>query len=189
MDAQGFTNMKKSILPIIFIFFWFCLSLYFGTGGYNYINILNNSAKSESNKDTVHVTYQKLSFSNKAALNKYLEEKANSNLYPILDLLPTSLLILITVFSFGILGSITHLIKQVVIVNTNVEELKYISEPILGMLTGFIIIGLTYLVPSTLTTNDVELKPMSLMFLSFFSGYFSTKFYLYLNKVFEKIFK
>jgi len=171
------------------ISFWFCASLYFGTGGYNYITIRNELSKVETTNDTVRVVYRGITFSNKSYLDIYLEEQANSSLYPLINTLPTSMLILITVFSFGILGSVTNLIKQIAIDGKKIEELKYISEPLLGMLTGLIIIGLSYLIPNTLAINDIELKPMSLLFLSLFSGYFSIRFYLFLAKVFDKLFK
>lgn len=177
------------ILPFFFILFWFCLSIYFGTGGYNYINIVQGEHKVEQSKDTVEVLYNNITYKNKAHLNYCLELEANASLYPIISSLPTSLLILITIFSFGILGSVTNLIKQIAIENKPMVELKYISEPILGMLTGFIIIGLSYLVPSTLATTDIELKPMSLVFLSFFSGLFSKDFFIHLSKLFNRIFK
>jgi hypothetical protein len=177
------------ILAPLCILIWFCSSIYFGTGGYNYIKVKQDEEKAANSSDTIKVVYNEVCYKNKASLLVALEKQATINLYPMIEPLPTSVWVLITIFSFGILGSITNLLKQIALDSKEIVELKFISGPLLGMLTGFIIIGLSYLLPSTLANGDVELKPVSIMFLSLFSGFFSIEFYIFLAKLFNRIFK
>lgn len=145
--------------------------------------------ENKNSKDTIKVYYGGTSFRNIKEVSILKERQATIKMYPLINTLPTLIFDLIIVFAFGVLGSITNLFKQIAYEKKKIEDLNYISEPILGMLTGFIIIGLSYLIPNTLAVNDIVLKPMSLMFLSLFSGFFSIKFYSYLNSLFGKIFK
>ena len=189
MAVTDSINMKAKILPVTFISLWFCIGIYFGSGGYNYINVKQSKEKALHSNDTIKVTYDGVSYKNKETLVNTLEKEATVNLYPLIEPLPTELWNLITIFAFGMLGSVVNLLKQIAIDNQKVEDLKYISLPLLGMITGFIIIGLAYIVPNTLATTEIELKPMSLMFLSLFSGFFTVKFYEYFSQLFAKIFK
>ena len=180
------------VVAVAFIIIWLCIGLYFGTGSYS--NIQNRIDKKDADKawqtiDTSKTTKYEIALK-KAALDDAREnEKAILNLYPFISKFPNALISLITVFAFGILGSIINLLKQIVLEDKKPTDLKFVAEPLLGMLTGFVIIGLSILVPNTLATSDVELKPMSLMFLSLFSGFFSKRFYVFLSDLFDRIFK
>lgn len=177
----------SKIIAILFIIFWLLSSIYFGTGGLNYVN--RHQPNVTKINDTTQVILNGKYYKNRYELDCKQEDEISSKIYPLLEPLPTSLLYLVTIFSFGLLGSITNIFKQIAIDNKKIENTKYVSEPILGMLTGLIIMGLSFLIPNTLATQEIELKPQSLLFLSLFSGFFSLKFYEYLNKNFGKIFK
>lgn len=181
--------MISKFIAVLSLTIWLSSSVYLGTGGFNFIQLRYEENIAKNSSDTVAVIFHNISFKNIKVLNLYHERNDLLKIFPIVTSLTTSLLELITIFSFGIIGSVTYLIKQIVINDSKVQELKYISQPLLGMLTGLVIIGISYLIPSSLTTNEIEIKPTSLMFLSLFSGFFSISFYEYMAKFYSKLLK
>lgn len=168
---------------------WLATGAYFGTAGYTKLKIdeLINLGKTKT--DSKPVLRGKISFKNSFYLAAYEEELKASKFFPGIFLsTPNILVLLITACSFGILGALTYLTKEIAINNATIESMKVISVPMLGALTGIIMSGLATLVPSILVSGETELKPLSLVFLCFFGGLYNSRFFAWLNDTIGNLF-
>lgn len=192
-------------IKIIMLGFWIIIGLYFGIGGI--VNIQSNNIENEKHKlglkvtnsnvntgDTNTVIYDGISFKNKKTLEEYLNSMPLENfkkLYPISQDLPDFMGQIITALAFGLLGSVTRIVLKIAFNAKQIEEVNYISQPILGMLTGLVVMGLSYVIPTLLSKNAITLDPLSLMFFSLFAGIYNKEFYEklqlhFINKILSK---
>ncbi len=182
--------MVKAIIVLVI---WISFGLYFGIGGIARIKLDETQQELESDKeqlqkDTVNVRYEGIDLETKYELKYYLEVRSIENYFPWAVRLSSFVAMLLTAFSFSLLGAVIGIIKEVALKNIPVAETKYWSLPLLGLLSGLVILGLSYLLPTLLIKNGTEIRPLTLMFLCLFGGIFITSFYEKLSQYFNKLF-
>ena len=178
--------MNYKLVSGIFIFLWLVSGFYTGTGG---ITKLENDIlikKAAESLDTVKVIYDDISYKNKARLIAELETEQTTVIYPWLEQCPSFLAYMITACSFGLLGALISLFIELAFNNKELNELKYLSIPLLGILTGIVVLGISFIIPSLIITGDKDIKPEALVFLCLFCGIFSKKFYRRISNILDK---
>jgi hypothetical protein len=183
---------KNTIITLIFFG-----ALYFGTGG---LIILENEQKYEKaialqqkvakfNK-AKYFSLNKTKFNDKEVMKCAEQQNLISTIYPYYDVLPDALNFIITAICFGIIGSIGKVINDT-IQNQAIlyKKTNLLLIPCQGGIIGLIILGISYTIPIILTTENVTLKPITVVFLSLFGGIFYEKFYQWFLKNLNDVFK
>jgi H+/Cl- antiporter ClcA len=193
-------------INVTMLVLWIIVGLFFGIGGI--VNIQSNNIKNDKHKlgitddtiqhlnaaDTNSVIYDGITFKNKRALTQYLNSLPSENfsrIYSLFDNLPDFMGQIITAFAFGLLGSVIRIILGIAYHSKKIEDVSYISQPLLGMLTGLVVMGISYVIPNLLSKNAVNIDPISLMFFSLFAGIYNKEFYErlhfhFINKILSK---
>jgi len=176
------------------ISFFLILSLYFGIGGIMSIdlNAANKQIEQAKQTDNVAVIYDGITFKNKGAMQQYLQELKKESLVKFfwwIDDLTDFGALIITACFFGMLGGIISIVNDITINNKKIEDLHFYSTPISGFLTGFVVLAITYLIPTLLVEKSDNIRSVSLMFLCLFGGIKSKEFYEKIDKYFSKLFK
>jgi hypothetical protein len=167
---------------------WLLLSLYFGVSGYLTVDLLNLIDKAKQVKSEP-IIVDETEYENRYAFLYAYNYENTIAIFPYLKKLPDSLALIITAMAFGALGGVTRILKQMAFENISIDSIKFISIPLVGMLSGIFILGVTYVIPTILVSGDQKIRPETLVFLSLFSGLFSKRFYDWLSTNFNSIFK
>ena len=167
---------------------WLIAGLYMGAGGITRIENDNFLKQIEVEKDTIKVNYHELVFENKAALIHHLEDGQMKLLFPWIDNMPSYSSYILTACSFGLLGALIRIFIQLAIENKTIAECKIMSMPILGLLTGLVMLGVSLIFPAVLSTTETTIKPSGLMFICLFGGLFATGLYEKMNTMFSDMF-
>ena len=189
----------KYISPII-ILLWFVLSIYIGCGGLTSLELTDENDRISKlvvdAKDTIAVKLNGLSFENKSAANIYAEEKEHdrkarlaASIFPWLNFPYSFMGLMITSFAFGVLGGTISLLKGIALTNTNTENSKIFSLPLLGGGCGILILSIAYILPILIVSGETQVRPVTIVFVSLFAGLFTDKFFQWLASNFDKIFK
>lgn len=185
--------IRNKIAPICVLLFWLVSGIYFGVGGLVRANLDENLSSLDNDREAlmaeeIDVTYDGLEFTDKYSLQSYIEVNSIEVFFPWAIKISSFISLIITSLAFGLLGAIISLIKSVAFESASLETLKIWSIPTLGILTGLVVLGLSYLLPTILVTNGSGLKPITLMFLCLFAGMYSKQFYAKISSNFNKIF-
>ena len=176
------------IINVIIIAIWTLSGLYYGVGGYMSIVLLDQKEKAELGQD-VGLKIDDTIYRNMDQYKWFHNKKQLETVFPWLIKVPQSLAIIIAALSFGILGGVTRLIKQIAFDDgVTLENIRAVSIPTLGMLSGIIMLGVTFIIPTVLTSGEQELRPTTLIFLTLFAGLFAKRFYEWLSTCFHIIF-
>lgn len=188
---------QTAMIVSLFIFILvFLIGIYAGIGGlgneeYNSKLItLNNLSPVPS--DTVEIVSEGISYKNKIELQKsqILIQKAKfEKIYPWLDDLPDLIILLITCCSFSLIGSYILIVRELALKTQKTITAHHIIYVINGLLTGLIVLGLSYLLPLVLINDNGTIRPATLMFLSLFGGLYSNKLFEKLSGYVDQIFK
>lgn len=181
--------MPKTILAITLLVSWLVVGVYFGSGGIIKLENDNHLKKLIGNIDTIAIEYKGIRFKNKLSMLSRIESDELEQIYPWTNSVPSFLSYLITACSFSLIGSITGMIYSVVLQGKTIHDLKYISNPLLGLLTGILVLGVSVIVPSLFLTESADIRPTSLMFICLFCGLFMERFFNGVSKGFNKIIK
>lgn len=185
--------MKFLIGLIILI--WLMIGLYFGIGGLTKLNadedldiIQKKEAELSAKKFTPPLNVEGVTIDNDYLYQMFTERRGLEKYFVWTVTLPKFTALTLTALSFGLLGALVSLIKQLSLENIKIEDLKYLSLPALGVLTGLVVLGLSYLLPTLITKGSTEIRPITLMFLCMFCGICSDKFYKRIEGSFDKLF-
>lgn len=163
-------------------------SLYFGISGYLSVDVKTFKAKA----DAARIEPFKVGNTEYNNTYEFLYEQNDDliqKLFPYLKEIPESLALIITALAFGMLGGLARLIKQTTFDGLSLLQVKFLSLPVFGMLSGIFVLGITYVIPTILVEGDQKIRSETLIFLSLFAGLLCDKFYEWLNGIFENIFK
>ena len=130
--------------------------------------------------DTIQVKVDSIIYPNRLETEKAdLAEQLENfyALFPWLERLPDLISLLITSCAFCLLGSLIMLFLQVLRKTTKLEDENLLLIAITGFLTGFVVLGLSYLIPLVVVRDEKMIRPISLMFFSLFAGLYSNRFY------------
>jgi hypothetical protein len=186
------SNLSTKLLPISVILIWLCTGFYLSIGAMTRVDHNENLKNIEFNrvelqKDTINRNIGEIDIITRYDRAKFMEIKKQPKLYKWLFKLPNLVGALILACSFGLIGGLVDLVLQVKNNSTAVEDLKYFSTPLLGCFSGIAVLGLSYLIPSLLVSDNQTLKPESLIFLSLFGGIFSKDLFEKVQLNFKKL--
>lgn len=94
----------------------------------------------------------------------------------------------ITALCFGYLGGVLGVFKRTQMENLPLD-LNSTWRPMFSMLSGILVLGLTYILPTVLSSGQAEPRPMTLMFLCLFAGVYNTEFYAWVQSKITTVFK
>ena len=180
-------------LPIVILAFWLLTGLYMGIGGLTRAKLDDTLLNLEQDKeklvkDTVNIIYDGLDFSIQYELQYYREAESVEKIFPWALKISSFFILIMTALSFGLLGGVVSIIKEIVFDRKPLNDLQIWSLPILGLLTGFIVLGMSYLLPTVLVKNGGDIRPVTLMFLCLFGGMFARSLFEKLTAYFNKMF-
>lgn len=182
------------IVASLILLVWFLAGLFFGIGGLTKLNsdetmesILKNKADLIS-KPFAPITVNGLTIDNEFEYEISNERDGLEKYFTWTVTLPRFTALTITALSFGLLGAVISLFKDLAFRNKTVLEIPYLSLPLLGILTGLVVLGLSYLLPTLITKGSNEIRPITLMFLCLFCGICADDFYKKIEKSFDKLF-
>ena len=170
---------------------WILLSCSFGIQGVVLLNLQEKHNTAKENSVAIEIEVDGILFTNKADLIIYNDLKNLTEFFIFRKLLdyPPFLLLIITSCSFGLLGTCFYLIKQVSVQKVPIEELSIMLTPLMGIMAGVIILGIAEIVPTILVSESDSIRPITLVFMSFFAGLFIDKFLEWTEQKFSIIFK
>ncbi|GEM_PF-854307 len=185
--------MFVKFIRVLIVVFWLIPSLYFGVGGYISIDLMDQKTKylisPSDSLINVAIAGINMDFKNYEHFKYEVNYQSSKNYFPWIDDFSDTFSVLVTALSFGIIGGLTRLLKQICFdEDKSILTVKVLSIPLLGMLSGIIMLGFSYLLPTLIVSGDQSIRPTTLIFLTLFAGLFSRKFYAWLNRSFDKIF-
>jgi hypothetical protein len=186
-------NLASKIPAIVFLCFWLFSGLYLGLGGISRVNVdeVNEQIEAKRNvlqKDTINYTFKKVKYTTLYDFELAIENQNLVDYFSWVNGLNKFSSLLLTAMSFGIIGAIISILIEIAFGGTSVENTAFITKPILGLLTGLVVLGISYILPTIVVKGNTEIRPISLMFICLFCGIYSNKFYDKLEATFEKTF-
>lgn len=179
----------NNIIPTAFLVCWIFIGLYIGTSGIVYSELAEKEAQLHLVSPTgKKFHYNGQEFSSKEAIQIHIEYQRIFLLYPWIDNITDRIALILSSCALGALGGVIRILRQIAFKDgISVSQTNFISVPALGALLGMVVLGLSYIVPSVLTTDsNFELRDSTLMFLCLFSGIFSKRFMEYLDERFTQ---
>lgn len=177
------------MIKIAVYIIWFVIGLYFGIGGYVALDIEKRKVHSKYLPEN-SVVFEEIEFRNIEAASVYDDEKKAHRFFGlILKSLPKNMIYLFTAMSFGILGVVTRITKEVAIDNADIKAVEVYFFPVLGLMTGIIILAISQIIPNILINSSGSVEPMTLAFLSLIAGFCSKQFYEWLISASGSVFK
>lgn len=172
-------------------------SLYLGTASLvtvKHIKDYEDAKKLEQltkNTDTENVIYEGLIFKNKQEMKNFIEDLNFGNVNKWFDWsesIPLFMVIILGACSFGLLGTIMKMLYEHIFSIKKLEANNFITLPLLGFLSGFLSIGISYLLPKIFLESDALINPVGLILFSLFFGFFIKEFIeLIATKLFKPI--
>ncbi|WP_158800254.1 hypothetical protein [Pedobacter sp. L105] len=182
------------ILACLILLLWLITGLLLGVGGVTKLNSDEaietiNRRKEELIKQTIPptTTSQGTSVANLYELLIANEHEGIAYFFTWTVNFPKFTALCITAMSFGLLGSVISLIKELIDKSVSPDSINFIAKPFLGILTGLVVLGISYMLPTILIKGASEIRPITLMFISLFCGIYIDKFYKKLESSFDKI--
>jgi len=179
------------MLKYVILSFWLISAIYFGAGGLTSIENkehFKNIQQINPAEDTTMVEYKGIVFADKEALYEALEGEQMRSIFPWIYRLPSYLTYMVTAGAFGLLGTIVRIFILLSLQNKRIDECNVYTLPVLGMLTGLVMLGVSLIFPAIILTSETEIRPGGLMFICLFSGIYIDSFYEKLSNIFSNIF-
>ncbi|MDB5005665.1 MAG: hypothetical protein JWP45_58 [Mucilaginibacter sp.] len=174
---------------------WLFAGVIIGVGGLTKLSSDETLEKLDRNKsDLIKKTFPAIKTEKGATIGDeytlavYNEQQGLETYFKWTVILPQFTAEIITAMSFGLPGALVNVLKDLAIKRKSLLEVSCITMPILGLLTGIVVLGLSYLLPTVLTKDAGEIRPMTLMFLCLFCGISTQKFYDKIESFFDKLF-
>lgn len=178
--------MKKHLFIIMIS--WLIASIYFGTGTLVYENAKESVTLKRlapfDPTDTVSIA----NFENRRALELDLLVQQVDRWEKVFvwnALFPTVVNLLIGSGSFCVIGCITGLLIRRIFEEKEITLRDVTLLPALALITAFILLALSYVVPAFLVQGSTTIRPMSLLLLSTLIGLYMKEFYFKLSEYFK----
>ncbi len=143
-----------------------------------------------ANSDSVKVVYEGMIFANKAEMENFIVDLKAANVnkwFNWSDTIPAFMVLILGACSFGLLGTIMKMLYEHIFSIKLLYENNYVTLPLLGFLSGFLSIGLSYLLPSIFLDSASLINPVGLILFSLLFGFFIKEFIqLLASKLFTK---
>ena|ERR1035437_7494692 len=181
---------------IVILILFALTGLYFGFSGICKLHLEEEINKLDEKRDELQKVQINRSvddlppFTNKYDYEYYMKVSRYEKIFPLVKVIPSFFGLIMTAMFFGLLGSIARIILGIVRNEySKVNQIKFISEPLLGLFTGLCVLGISYVLPTILVFNGDAIRPITLMFFSLFCGIYASNFFEKLAKLFSKFFK
>lgn len=183
-----------SIVACCFLAVWLIGGLFVGIGGLVKLNADEAIENINKKKDDLLKrpmdpikTEKGLTITDQYMYAIYNEQEGLERYFEWTIVLPKFAALVITAMSFGLLGGLVNIFKDLATGKTPISEARYVTMPVLGILTGLVVLGLTYVLPTALTKDTGEIRPLTLVFLCLFCGITTEKFYAKIDSFFDKL--
>jgi len=175
-------------------------SLYFGVQGLlllkyqeEFTTIKAVGENANFSDKTKIVRYNGFIFPNQAEFELHLKKEAleRFTLWKSANGYPAYFLLIITSCSFSLLGASVLMVRKL-LAKISLAPKEALLYGILGLMTGIIILGIADIVPTILVDHagtNGNIRPVTLVFLSFFGGLYIHRFYSWADSRFSVIFK
>jgi H+/Cl- antiporter ClcA len=107
---------------------------------------------------------------------KDLQYSKVSNWFDWSENVPAFMVLILGACSFGLLGVIMKMLYEHIFAIKKLEDSNYVTLPLLGFLSGFISIGLSYLLPNIFLDGSSLINPVGLILFSLLFGFFIKEF-------------
>lgn len=164
---------------------WLILGLYFGTGGV--CKLENDKLITEPESDTTKVEFEGIPYKNERHMHIAIENDEMNKIFPWTEKLPSFIDYLITACAFSLIGTLSRMFYDSSQGVTPISKSKFLSRPIFGVLTGILVLGITYVVPNIFLADRSPVNGATLVFISLFCGVFSEKFYSLISNAFSNL--
>lgn len=193
------TKMLIKIFIITYLAIFTLASFYFGTAGIvnsSSVIEINNIPKTEftATFDSVQNKYKTFNY-NGIIFNSMGEVREAQilegipKIYKWIFEVSDTTILLVSCCFLGALGSIFKVIKDLFFAIPIGIRQRFLY-PVLGFVSGFIILTISYALPKFLTTgSEIKLDPSSIMFISILAGMLVERFYQWLSNIGNGIFK
>ena len=161
------------ITKVILYIIWLILGLYMGIGGYVALDIEQRKTEAKISA-SLKVSEEKsaivdhINFKTEELAKIYIDEKKSKKYFGfIFKSLPKNMIYVFTAMSFGILGVISRVTKNLAVdrVGLQSKDVEVHFSPILGLMTGIIMLAISKIIPNVLVGNSGEVEPLTLAFL------------------------
>jgi hypothetical protein len=174
-------------MKIVAFFFWAILSLYFCVGGLTNIIILKKFEEAEKLplfKDSGLKNKNNDWFRNIAALDANADYEKMISFYPSYEFVGTTFSYIITLMSFGILGTIVKILIPISLGRTKLGNQNVYTLPFLGALLGLLVLVLSEMLPEIKykSGNDKLYFGMAVL-----GGLFTQEFFQWLEEKFTSL--
>jgi hypothetical protein len=190
---MAITTLAMKILPVIVLLFWGISGLYFGVAGLTRAKLDETLLQLDQDrevlvKDTINMELSGVALENRYQLKYFMEISSTEKVFPWVMSISSFMSLILTSFAFGLLGAIIHLLKEIALEEKDVNATRVYSIPLLGMFSGLIILGISFILPTVLVKGAGEIRPLTLMFLSLFGGLYVSNLHDKLSGYFGKLF-
>lgn len=132
------------------------------------------------------VVFEGMNFANEADRDFVIAKRDAEAIFPWAFKLPQPVSLLLTATSFGFLGGVVKLLFDIAQMDPSPRQ-PFVSLA-LSTLTGLLVLGIAFALPSAITSSEVTVRPVVLLFLCFLGGIFSQHLLLWLRDHFEASF-
>ncbi|WP_118973974.1 hypothetical protein [Taibaiella koreensis] len=188
--------MKVPKTGVLLLFIWIAISLYFGLSGLCKLYIEEQVKALDAKKEILQKVEIDRSIDGRPSLKNQYDYQyymliANyQKIFPLVYIIPGFLGLVFTAMFFGMIGAVVNILVRIVGNEyTSGTEVKYVSEPILGLFTGLCVLGISYVLPTLLVSESDTIRPITLMFFALFSGLYARKFFEKMSALFPTFFK
>ncbi len=163
--------------------------LYFGIGGFIYLELVQEKARIEESPQSDDTSYNidGIGVKGKDMARIVGQIILTEEIFPLVNHLPSFLNYIITAMSFGAFGSFGFVINSAIKNGLNLKTSRNLFIFLInGGFAGVIVLAISYTVPFLLTAEAVTLKPTTVVFFCLFAGFLHTKFFDWFSSIFDK---
>jgi hypothetical protein len=127
-----------------------------------------------------------IAFKSDDAMKKAVEFEKAEKFCGWIFALPDVIALGVSALAFGFLGGILGIFKKLYY-NKELYSERIFVYPFFTALSGLLVLGLAYVVPSVLTSSEVALRPVGLIFLCLLMGAFADEFFSWAQAKVKKL--
>jgi hypothetical protein len=162
-------------------------ALYFAAAGWVRVDVETRIKQTAEAASSGPVQLEGVTFASGLDRDRYVAVRDAQAYFPWTLKLPHPVSLLITAMAFGFLGGLLRIVFNLAHSPSSFE--KPFVNLAFSSLMGLVALGISFSIPAALTTSEVTLSPVVLLFLCLLSGAFSKHLILWLEEQFKKMFQ
>jgi len=174
--------MKWAI--VVFIIILSFISSYIALYGWVGIDLNAAIEKSRATPTKEPVIYKGINYESEDVVKIIMRYEIAEYIFPFIYKIPNPICLFFAAIAFGYLGGLIKVLYDIIRINKGIS-CKTLCSLAMSSLSGLLILGISYVIPSALTASDITLRPLTLLFLCLFSGLFSEQTVSWLQKLYE----